>query len=128
MTVLCPEFAGVTNAVGAALCRSTGSLALHADTARGRLSAPTVDVIRRIARGFTVDDAISEAKSLLHDDMAAVGVSLDAADIQITQADSFNMVEAGYTMGRNIRVTVQVKPAVLGQVEAAAGLRLIHAD
>ena len=128
MTVLCPDFAGVTNAVGAALCRSTGSLALHADTARGRLSAPTVDVVRRIARGFTVEDAVNEARKLLHDDMAAAGVSLDAEDIPITPADSFNMVEAGYTVGRNIRVAVQVKPAVLGQVEAAAGLRLIHAD
>ena len=59
--------------------------------------------------------------------MAAVGVQLDEADMQITQADSFNMVESGYTMGKNIRVSVQVKPAVLAQAEAGADLQVILA-
>lgn len=127
METLCPELAGVTNAIGAALCRSTGSLLLHADTARGRLAAPTVGVLRRIGRDFGVEDALAEAQRLLYDDMSAAGMHLAPADIQTIQADSFNMVEAGYTMGRNIRVQVQVRPAVLGLAQAEPGLEIVHA-
>ena len=127
MTTCCPPFASVTNAIGAALCRSTSALVLHADTSRGSLHVPTLEVSKRIARNFSLEDAVSEAKDLLHADMAAVGVQLDEADMQITQADSFNMVESGYTMGKNIRVSVQVKPAVLAQAEAGADLQVILA-
>ena len=127
MTTCCSPFASVTNAIGAALCRSTSALVLHADTSRGSLHVPTLEVSKRIARNFSLEDAVSEAKDLLHADMAAVGVQLDEADMQITQADSFNMVESGYTMGKNIRVSVQVKPAVLAQAEAGADLQVILA-
>ncbi|MDO5673573.1 MAG: hydantoinase/oxoprolinase family protein [bacterium] len=127
METCCPPHAGVTNAIGAALCRSTSALVLHADTSRGSLNVPTLEVSKRIARNFTLEDAVSEAKNLLYSDMAALGLELDEADVQITQADSFNMVESGYTMGKNIRVSVQVKPAVLAQAEAAAGLEVILA-
>ncbi len=128
MATLCPELASVTNAIGAALCRSTGALVLHADTARGRLFAPTLNVSQRIARNFSLEDAVNEAKKLLRDDLEAAGVQLDEADLQITQADSFNMVEGGYNTGKNIRVQVQVKPAVLGRADASAGLEVAMAD
>lgn len=127
MTICCPPLASVTNAIGAALCRSTSALVLHADTSRGSLHVPTLKVSKRIARNFTLADAVSEAKNLLHSDMAALGLELGEADMQITQADSFNMVESGYTMGRNIRVSAQVKPAVLARAEASAGLEVILA-
>lgn len=127
MTACCPPLASVTNAIGAALCRSTSALVLHADTSRGTLHVPTLAVSKRIARSFSLEDAVGEAKNLLYADMAALGLQLDETDVQLTQADSFNMVESGYTMGRNIRVGVQVKPAVLGQVQAAAELDVILA-
>ena len=128
MATLCPQLASVTNAIGAALCRSTGALMLHADTARGKLYAPTLNVDQRIARNFTLEDAVSEAKNLLYNDMKAARVQLDEADLQVTQADSFNMIEGGYNTGKNIRVQVQVKPAVLGRAEAQASLAVAFAE
>ncbi|NLZ18226.1 MAG: hydantoinase/oxoprolinase family protein [Desulfobulbaceae bacterium] len=128
METLCPDLASVTNAIGAALCRSTGALVLHADTARGKLYAPTLNVDKRIARNFTLEDAVSEAKNLLYSDMTAAGVQLEEADLQVTQADSFNMIEGGYNTGKNIRVQVQVKPAVLGQAEAQPSLAVAFAE
>jgi hypothetical protein len=98
--------------VGAALTRSTAHLVLTADTATGRVSVPRVEVFRKITKGYTLDKAIEEAKSLLVDDLKKAGVTISAQEVQITQADSFNIVEDFYTTGRNIRVVAQVQPAV----------------
>ena len=127
METLCPQLASVTNAIGAALCRSTSALVLHADTSRGWLYAPTLEVSKRIDRNFTLEDAVTEAKDLLKTDMAEAGIKLADADMQVTQADSFNMVERGYTMGKNIRVSVQVKPAVLGSTKPSSAVEVVHA-
>ena len=43
---------------------------------------------------------------------------MPADQIQITQADAFNMVEGGYTLGSNIRVVAQVQPAVIARLDA----------
>ena len=114
-----PPLYEVANAIGAALTRTTSHLALTADTARGRLSAPMLGIFRPIARGFSLQDATDEAKKLLAADLAGAGVSMPADEIQITQADAFNMVEGGYTSGKNIRVVAQVRPAVVGRLEDA---------
>ena len=127
METLSPQLASVTNAIGAALCRSTSALVLHADTSRGWLYAPTLEVSKRIDRNFTLEDAVTEAKDLLKTDMAEAGIKLADADMQVTQADSFNMVERGYTMGKNIRVSVQVKPAVLGSTKPSSAVEVVHA-
>lgn len=124
---LCPAFSGVTNAIGAALCRSTAALSLHADSARGLLTVPTLGLSRRIPRNYSLDEAGAEAKDLLQKDLAATGIAPEEADIQLTQADAFTMVEGGYATGRNIRVTAQVKPAVLGRLDAPAELAVITA-
>jgi hypothetical protein len=46
------------------------------------------------------------------------GAAVPADQIQITQADAFNMVEGGYTLGTNIRVVAQVQPAVIARLDA----------
>ena len=118
----CPPMPGVCNALGAALSRSTGELALHADSSRCLLLAASRGVKRRIGRDFTLKDAVCEAKRLLLEDMAASGVRVTEEEIQITQADAFNMVTGAYLVGKNIRVTAQVKPGVLGRVQILEGL------
>ena len=50
-------------------------------------------------------------------------MALEPDDMQLVQADAFNMVEDCYTSGQNMRVRVQVKPAVLGQAEVPATCR-----
>lgn len=116
LSVEVPPLHGVANAVGAALTRTTSHLALSANTARGKLAVPMLGIFRSIGRGFSLQDATDEARKLLVDDLAKAGISMDAADIQITQADAFNMVEGSYTSGKNIRVVAQVKPAVVARL------------
>ncbi|MDX9833737.1 MAG: hydantoinase/oxoprolinase family protein [Desulfobulbus sp.] len=118
LPVVVPPLAGVVNAVGAALTRTTSHLALTADTSRNRVAVPMLGVYRTIKRGYKLDDAIEEARTLLVADLKRAGVTIPAEEIQITQADAFNMVEGGYTAGTNIRVVAQVQPAVIARLDA----------
>jgi len=118
ITVIVPPLHGVANAIGAALTRTTSHLTLTADTARGRLSVPMLGIFKPIARGFSLQDATDEARKLLAADLAQAGASIDADEIQITQADAFNMVDGGYTSGKNIRVVAQVRPAVVARLDS----------
>ncbi|MBM9538243.1 hydantoinase/oxoprolinase family protein [Desulfobulbus alkaliphilus] len=118
MDVEVPTLYGVVNAIGAALTRTTSHLTLTADTAKGKVSAPMLGVFRSIPRSYSLDEAVEEARNLLANDLAQAGVSLPADEIQITQADSFNMVDGSYTSGRNIRVVAQVQPAVIARLNS----------
>ncbi len=122
LAVEVPPLHGVANAVGAALTRTTSHLALTANTARGKLSVPMLGIFRSIGRGFSLQDATDEARKLLVEDLAKAAITMDAEEIQITQADAFNMVEGSYTSGKNIRVVAQVKPAVVARLTGAAPL------
>jgi N-methylhydantoinase A/oxoprolinase/acetone carboxylase beta subunit len=117
MDVVIPPLHGVANAIGAALTRTTSHLTLTADTAKGKVSAPMLGIFRSIPRGYTLDTAVEEARNLLATDLEQAGVPIPAEEIQITQADSFNMVEGSYTSGRNIRVVAQVQPAVIARLD-----------
>ncbi|MDR2551028.1 MAG: hydantoinase/oxoprolinase family protein [Desulfobulbus sp.] len=120
-----PPLYEVANAIGAALTRTTSHLSLTVDTARGRLSVPMLGIFRPIARGYTLQEATAEAQKLLAADLNQAGVGMPADEIQITQADAFNMVDGGYTSGKNIRVEAQVRPAVVGRLEdGAAAIRI----
>jgi hypothetical protein len=120
LTVMVPPLHGLANAIGAALTRTTSHLALTANTAQGKLSVPMLGIFRSIPRGFSLQDAIGEAKNLLATDLEQAGVPIAADDIQITQADSFNMIDGGYTSGKNIRVVAQVRPAVVARLDSDA--------
>jgi N-methylhydantoinase A/oxoprolinase/acetone carboxylase beta subunit len=120
MEVVIPPLHGVANAIGAALTRSTSHLTLTADTAKGKLSVPMLGIFRSIPRSFNLDTAIEEAKNLLIGDLEQAGIVIPANEIQITQRDTFNMVEGSYTSGKNIRVVAQVQPAVVARLEASA--------
>ena len=124
MEVVVPPLHRVANAIGAALTRSTSHLTLTADTTKGKLSVPLLGIFRSIPRSFNLDTAIEEAKTLLKADLEQAGIAIQADEIQITQADSFNMVEGSYTSGKNIRVVAQVQPAVIARLDA--GFAEVH--
>ena len=117
MPVVVPVLHGVSNAVGAAMTRTTSHLALNADTSQGKVSVPVLGIYRPVQRGYDLDEAINEARSLLTEDLRQAGISIPPEEIQITQADAFNMVENSYTTGKNIRVVAQVQPAVVGRLD-----------
>jgi N-methylhydantoinase A/oxoprolinase/acetone carboxylase beta subunit len=119
MEVTIPPLYEVANAIGAALTRSTAHLVLTADTSIGKVSVPMLEVFRSIPRTYDLESAIAEAKSLLLRDLEKAGVNISPEEIQITQADSFNIVEDFYTTGKNIRVVAQVQPAVIVQLDSA---------
>ena len=125
MEVVIPPLHGVANAIGAALTRSTSHLTLTADTTKGKLSVPMLGVFRSIPRGFNLDTAIEEAKKLLIGDLEQAGIVIPPDEIQITQADTFNMVEGSYTSGKNIRVVAQVQPAVVARLDASATVAIV---
>jgi N-methylhydantoinase A/oxoprolinase/acetone carboxylase beta subunit len=127
MEVKVPPLHGVANAIGAALTRSTSHLILTADTTKGKLSVPMLGIFRPIPRSFNLETAVEEAKTLLIADLEQAGISIPASEIQITQADTFNMVEGSYTSGKNIRVVAQVQPAVVARLDENAALVAIAA-
>lgn len=119
MEVVVPPLHSVANAIGAALTRTTSHLSLTANTSRGQLSVPSLGIFRKVQRGFGLEDAIDEAKNLLKADLEQAGIDIPTEEIQITQADAFNMVEGSYTSGKNIRVVAQVRPAVVARLDNA---------
>jgi hypothetical protein len=77
-------------------------------------------IFRSIPRSFNLQAAIEEAKKLLAADLEQAGIRIPADEIQITQADTFNMVDGSYTTGKNIRVVAQVQPAVVARLDVGA--------
>jgi N-methylhydantoinase A/oxoprolinase/acetone carboxylase beta subunit len=116
MEVAIPPHFEVANAVGAAMTRTTMAVELHADTPKGRLFVPSLGIVRPIPRSYTLDEAISEARTLLTERLEGLSIPVAAEDIQTTQASSFNMVEGFATLGRNIRVRCQTMPGVERQL------------
>ncbi len=111
-TVL-PENYDVANAIGAALAKTTIEIELFADTNRGELLIPYIDVRQKIPAGYTVKDAERDAKKNLAAHLGNHGVNAVDADTEIIESSSFNMVDGFSTSGRDIRVKCQIKPGVI---------------
>jgi N-methylhydantoinase A/oxoprolinase/acetone carboxylase beta subunit len=112
LKVAVPPHFEVANAVGAAMTRTTMGVELHADTPKGRLFIPSLGIVRPIARSYTLEEGIEDARSVLLGRLKELSIPMDSEDIQVTQASSFNMVEGFATLGRNIRVKCQTMPGV----------------
>lgn len=110
--VVLPEHFAVANAIGAALTRTTLDVELFADTQRGTLFIPSLGVTREIPKNYTLLQAQAEVKVALIEHLRHLGVEVGNDEPQILEAGSFNMVEGMMTMGKNIRVRCQVRPAV----------------
>lgn len=107
-----PPHSPVANAIGACLTRPTQGVVLTVDTARGRFTAPGLGIMKTVPRTYTLEQAVAEAKALLEAELQRQGIEADPNDIQVLQAESFNMVENNVTIGRNIRVRCQLTPGV----------------
>lgn len=107
-----PEHFTVANAIGAALSRTTMEIELFADTAKGRLMIPALEVAASIDQRYTIEDARRDAREHLARHLAAIGAGVGADDAEITEESSFAMVEGYRRTGRDIRVKCQIKPAV----------------
>jgi N-methylhydantoinase A/oxoprolinase/acetone carboxylase beta subunit len=107
-----PKNYDVANAVGAALSRVTTEVSLLADTERQTLAVPEMGIYKKISKSFDIEDAKQMASSLLKQNAHKLG-SDETVDVEITEAESFNMVRGFFTSGKNIRVKAQIKPGLV---------------
>jgi N-methylhydantoinase A/oxoprolinase/acetone carboxylase beta subunit len=121
LSVSVPQSYAVANAVGAALTRTTRSVELFADTEQLRLHIPTLGVSRVIEPDYDLEAARRDAARSLLSFMRAEGVPSREENVEITQASSFNMVEGGRLVGRNIRVKCQIRPGILHRYKELLG-------
>jgi hypothetical protein len=103
----------VANAIGAALARTTCEVTLFADTESQIATAPEENYFERIDRKFNRNDAINSALSLLQQKAVDRGADPEFLETEIIEDMEFNMVRGFNTIGKNIRVRVQVKPGLI---------------
>lgn len=111
--VVAPAFSQIVNAIGAALTRPTQSLVLTVDTSRGRFTVPGLGIHKTVKRTYTLEEAVHDATTMLRGELDRQGIPAEDGDIQVIQAEAFNMVDGHYTIGRNIRVRCQMRPGVI---------------
>ena len=114
--VLLPAHHAVANAIGAALTRPTVDVELFADTEKGRMFIPGLDIARDIPGSYNLDQATEDVSKALADYLASTGAQ--GLSPEVTEAESFNMVSGYGTSGRNIRVKCQVRPGIVRRAEA----------
>lgn len=107
-----PEHFSVANAIGAALAKVTAEVTLLADTELGRLSVSEMASYEKINKDYTLDEGIKKAGQLLQKRALFLGEK-EKIEIDIIEAESFNMVRGFSAGGKNLRVRAQIKPGLL---------------
>lgn len=103
----------VANAIGCALARTTSEVILFADTAQGRATAPAEGFNREISSNFSLADARDLAGELLREKAIKRGANPQDLETEILEESQFNMIRGFQTIGRNIRVRMQLKPGLI---------------
>jgi hypothetical protein len=103
----------VANAIGCALARTTCEITLFVDTAQGMATAPGESFNRKISPNFSLADARVMANDLLRQKAIKRGATPDELLTEILEESQFNMIRGFQTIGRNIRVRMQLKPGLI---------------
>ncbi len=111
-----PDHYDVANAVGAAMARVTAEIHLIADTARRQLSVPEADVFETIPREFSLEEARDRAARELLDMARRKGALDGEVAVDITDTETFNIIEGFYTVGAVHRLRAQIRPGILARV------------
>lgn len=118
LPVSIPAHAEVANAIGAALAVPTAVLEAYADTGRGILNVPALDLSERVDRDLTLEAVTTRTRALLEARLTAEGVK--NADVEVVETDLFATLDDGGRGSRDIRVTCQVRPGIAGRLNAGA--------
>lgn len=113
-----PENYHIANAVGAALAKTTTEITMVADTARGILSVPELEVYEKISRNYTLDLARKRAMELLRESAISLGAKEEELELEVVEESVFNMVRGFFTSGQNIRIKAQVKPGLIQELRS----------
>jgi N-methylhydantoinase A/oxoprolinase/acetone carboxylase beta subunit len=100
----------IANAIGAALARTTAELTILADTEQRILTIAEEGLQTPIPANFTIDDAIRIGREKLTEKIIQSDKFTEKPEIEVVESQEFNIVDEFYTVGKNIRVKVQVKP------------------
>jgi len=103
----------VANAVGAALSRTTCEVTLFADTKQKIACAPEEQFTKKITSHFTKKEALKIAIKLLKEKAIKVGAETNDLKTDVIENLQFNMVRNFRTIGKNIRIKVQVTPGLI---------------
>ncbi|GAB6190644.1 hydantoinase/oxoprolinase family protein [Desulfocastanea catecholica] len=103
----------VANAIGCALARTTSEVILFADTALGRASSPSEGFSKAISAGFNLGNARDLADELLRKKALRRGANLEDIETEVLEESQFNMIRGFQTIGKNIRVRMQLKPGLI---------------
>ncbi|MBW1645140.1 MAG: hydantoinase/oxoprolinase family protein [Deltaproteobacteria bacterium] len=119
-TTVPPEFA-VANAIGAALTRTTMEIELFADTEKKQFFIPNLEISKKIPFQYSLEEAISDGKQHLAAYLRQLDIEVAEEEITVIEADSFNMINNYFKVGKNIRVNCQLRPGIREQY--SQGLR-----
>jgi len=112
MDVIIPDNYDVANAIGAALAKTTMDIELFADTGKGDLIIPNLDIRRKVSHRYGLEDAESDAKNHLWEYAKQLDPRMKEEDVEIIESSSFKMVSGYFSSGKDIRVKCQIKPGV----------------
>lgn len=116
-----PEHAEAANAIGAALARTTAELTLLADTEQRIMTIAEEGFQSQIPARFTRQDAIRVALEKLGEKARKLGAAERDLELEVLEAQEYNMVREFVTAGKNIRVRVQIKPGTIGLLAPKEG-------
>jgi N-methylhydantoinase A len=108
-----PDNSEVSNALGVALARTTAEITVLADTEKREVVVSEDGRVERIPHNFSLDDAVGIGRKRLWEKAVGMGARSDDITVEVTESQGFNMVRGGSLTGKNIRVTVQIKPGLI---------------
>jgi N-methylhydantoinase A len=108
-----PEHSEVANAVGAALARTTAEVTLLADTEKGELTISEEGIMKKIPHNFSSAQAFETGREALRARAIKMGADLNDLELEVTEAQEFNMIRDFYKTGKNIRTKMQIKPGLI---------------
>jgi N-methylhydantoinase A/oxoprolinase/acetone carboxylase beta subunit len=116
---LVPPYAAVANAIGAAVARTTLTVSLHVDTARGRYVVAEEGYQGELEDPghFGEHSAVQLATAWLRRRAAALGVADEVDGVEILRQDVFNIVRDWHTVGRLFDLVVQTPRGILTHVK-----------
>ena len=113
----------VANAIGAAIARTTCEVSLYADTRQGSIAAPGENFYADISADFNREKALGIAFDLLKKKARRIGAHDEDLEMDVLEAQQFNMVRGFSTIGKSIRIKVQIKPGLISGYAPGAALR-----
>jgi len=105
----------VANAKGAAMAKPTCSITFFADTAMQKAYAPEENYEEKIPANYTIEEAFEKARELLLKKAEKMESDAGPEDIEVIENIFFNMVRGYSSAGKNIRLTLQLKPGLVSE-------------